>query len=169
MEGAWDKELGLPIKSDATRSMLILVHSMLVFLDLDLMSALHNQHRIYNNLTIPIVLPVSEEDRNRLSTDFKHITLTYHQNVIAVLQNIEFYPHRKEERCSRIFGICDRGHPTIDQIMSAGDWLVGGDLKVFEKIVWNDGLDQFRLSPLQLREKYKELGIESMRFRNWED
>lgn len=43
--------------------------------------------------------------------------------------------------------------------MSSGDWLVGGDLKVFEKIVWNDGLDQFRLSPLQLREKYKELGV----------
>ncbi|VDL60596.1 unnamed protein product [Hymenolepis diminuta] len=124
------------------------------------LQALFFEHRIYNNLTIPIVLPVSEEDRNQLSADIKHITLTYQHKVIAVLQNIEFYPHRKEERCSRIFGICDRGHPTIDQIMSSGDWLVGGDLKVFEKIVWNDGLDQFRLSPLQLREKYKELGAD---------
>ncbi|VDN96766.1 unnamed protein product, partial [Rodentolepis nana] len=112
---------------------------------------------MYSNLPIPIVLPVSEEDKNRLSTDVKHITLTYRQKVMAVLQNIEFYPHRKEERCNRIFGICDRGHPTIDQIMSTGDWLVGGDLKVFEKVVWNDGLDQFRLSPLLLREKFKEL------------
>nr|CDS30988.2 3' phosphoadenosine 5' phosphosulfate synthase [Hymenolepis microstoma] len=115
---------------------------------------------VYSNLPIPIVLPVSEEDKNRLSTDVKHITLTYREKVIAVLQNIELYPHRKEERCNRIFGICDRGHPTIDQIMSTGDWLVGGDLKVFEKIVWNDGLDQFRLSPLLLREKFKELGAD---------
>ncbi|KAM7534617.1 hypothetical protein Aperf_G00000114027 [Anoplocephala perfoliata] len=115
-------------------------------------------HHKFDNLSIPIVLAITNEDRNRLSASLKHITLTYLQKPVAILQNIEFFPHRKEERCNRIFGICDRGHPAIDQIMSSGDWLVGGDLKVFEKIVWNDGLDQYRLSPLQLREQFKKIG-----------
>jgi 3'-phosphoadenosine 5'-phosphosulfate synthase len=27
-------------------------------------------------------------------------------------------------------------------INQSGDWLVGGDLEVLERIYWNDGLDQ---------------------------
>jgi len=27
-------------------------------------------------------------------------------------------------------------------INESGDWLVGGDLEVLERIYWNDGLDQ---------------------------
>ncbi len=43
--------------------------------------------------------------------------------------------------------------------MSSGDWLVGGDLHVFEPITWNDGLDQYRLSPRQLRAEFKKAGV----------
>ena len=45
-------------------------------------------------------------------------------------------------------------------IMESGDWLVGGDLEVLERIVWNDGLDKYRLTPKQLRAKFKELEVE---------
>ncbi len=30
-------------------------------------------------------------------------------------------------------------------IYASGDWLVGGDIEVLEKVKWNDGLDGYRL------------------------
>ncbi|KAB2622952.1 ATP sulfurylase 1 [Pyrus ussuriensis x Pyrus communis] len=45
--------------------------------------------------------------------------------------------------------------PYVDQaITNAGNWLIGGDLKVLKPIKYNDGLDSFRLSPAQLREEF---------------
>lgn len=42
-------------------------------------------------------------------------------------------------------------------IFESGDWLVGGELDVLERIEWNDGLDQYRLTPCQLRKRFREL------------
>lgn len=42
-------------------------------------------------------------------------------------------------------------------VMESGDWLVGGDLQVLERIYWNDGLDQYRLTPAELKQKFKEM------------
>ena len=44
-------------------------------------------------------------------------------------------------------------------IHDSGDWLCGGDLEVLERIKWNDGLDQYRLTPNELRAKFKEMGV----------
>lgn len=42
-------------------------------------------------------------------------------------------------------------------VMESGDWLVGGDLQVLDRIYWNDGLDQYRLTPNELKQKFKEM------------
>ncbi len=42
-------------------------------------------------------------------------------------------------------------------VLESGDWLVGGELEVLERIRWNDGLDQYRLTPLELKERFKEM------------
>lgn len=42
-------------------------------------------------------------------------------------------------------------------VMEGGDWLVGGDLEVLERIKWNDGLDQYRLTPQELKQKFKDM------------
>lgn len=44
-------------------------------------------------------------------------------------------------------------------IYESGDWLVGGDLSVLERITWNDGLDEYRLTPLELRAEFRRLGV----------
>jgi len=41
----------------------------------------------------------------------------------------------------------------------SGDWLCGGDLEVLERIYWNDGLDEYRLSPMELRAKFRQLNV----------
>lgn len=63
-------------------------------------------------------------------------------------------------RCCRQFGTNEPDHPYIKMIKKSGDWLVGGELEVFERIRWNDGLDQYRLTPNEVREKCKEMGAD---------
>lgn len=46
--------------------------------------------------------------------------------------------------------------------MESGDYLVGGDLEVLERVVWNDGLDQYRLTPNEIRSKVKEMNADAV-------
>jgi len=113
------------------------------------------------NQSIPIVLPVRTEDKERLDTH-KAITLTYQGRPIAVVRNPEFYEHRKEERCCRQFGLNDTGHPYIQMVHASGDWLCGGDIEVLGRITWGDGLDHFRQTPRELREKFRQMGADAV-------
>lgn len=45
----------------------------------------------------------------------------------------------------------------FQMVMESGDWLVGGDLQVLDRIYWKDGLDQYRLTPTELKQKFKEM------------
>ncbi|XP_077115016.1 bifunctional 3'-phosphoadenosine 5'-phosphosulfate synthase 2 isoform X2 [Ranitomeya variabilis] len=113
------------------------------------------------NLSIPIVLPVSLEDKEKLS-DTNAIALSYEGKRVAILRNPEFYEHRKEERCARVWGTTCAQHPHVKMILESGDWLVGGDLEVLERIRWADGLDQYRLTPLELKQKAKEMNADAV-------
>ena len=97
--------------------------------------------------------------RTACCVDGTAVALTHNGRLIAILDDIEIYAHRKEERCARIFGTVDNGHPSIDTIMQQGDYLVGGDLKVLirsfndDPDVASDGLNEYRLTPAQLRQR----------------
>lgn len=112
----------------------------------------------FSNQSLPIVLAVSTADKERLD-GAKAIALHHNGRPVAILRSPEFFPHNKEERCSRQFGICNRGHPYVDMIFNAGDWLVGGDLEVLDRVRWNDGLDDYRLTPRELRSKFREMEV----------
>ncbi|KTG04763.1 hypothetical protein cypCar_00023723 [Cyprinus carpio] len=47
-------------------------------------------------------------------------------------------------------------------VLESGDWLVGGELEVLERIRWNDGLDQYRLTPRELKQKFKEMKADAV-------
>ncbi|XP_059114919.1 bifunctional 3'-phosphoadenosine 5'-phosphosulfate synthase 2 isoform X1 [Peromyscus eremicus] len=113
------------------------------------------------NMSVPIVLPVSADDKARLEGHSK-FALMYEGQRVAILQDPEFYEHRKEERCSRVWGTATAKHPHIKMVMEGGDWLVGGDLQVLERIRWNDGLDQYRLTPLELKQKWKDMNADAV-------
>lgn len=113
------------------------------------------------NQSIPIVLPVTTQDKERLQSA-ESLALCYNGEYKAILRNPEFYQHRKEERCARQFGTTNPEHPYIKMIMESGDWLVGGDIEVLGRITWNDGLDQYRLTPKQLRAKFREMGADAI-------
>ncbi|XP_062375889.1 bifunctional 3'-phosphoadenosine 5'-phosphosulfate synthase 2-like [Sardina pilchardus] len=113
------------------------------------------------NLSIPIVLPVSTETKEQLNGSAA-VALEFQGVRVAILRNPEFYEHRKEERCARQWGTTCPKHPYIKMVLESGDWLVGGDLEVLERIRWEDGLDQYRLTPKELKQRFKEMKADAV-------
>ena len=58
------------------------------------------------------MLPVETVDKLRLEGSTA-LVLTYNGHKVAIVRTPEFYPHNKEERCSRQFGMCHQGHPYV--------------------------------------------------------
>jgi 3'-phosphoadenosine 5'-phosphosulfate synthase len=110
---------------------------------------------------VPIVLPCTDEEKKAIDGQ-AFITLTYEGKDLAIMTKPEVYKHVKEERCARTFALHHKGHPYVDMIYAAGDNLVGGELEVLEKIVWNDGLDEWRKTPLELRAEFEKRGCDAV-------
>lgn len=81
------------------------------------------------NQSIPIVLALDQDDKERLETQ-DSFTLRYKGKAVAIMRNPEFFLHRKEERCCRQFATSSRNHPHVKMIYEAGDYLVGGKIDV---------------------------------------
>ncbi len=70
--------------------------------------------------------------------------------------SIEIYAHNREERIARTWGTTAPELPYVQEALAnSGTWLVGGDLEVLERIKYNDGLDNYRLSPAELRAEFE--------------
>jgi len=114
-------------------------------------------------MPVPIVLPVTDDVKANIEGKGSIALKNASGEVVAVLRDIEIFPHRKEERATRTFGInADRGHPYVEKIFQGGEWLVGGKIEVLQRITYNDGMDQFRLSPLELQQKFKDLDADAV-------
>jgi len=110
--------------------------------------------------SVPIVLPITGFTKKQIELSGKKaVTLTTKDGKdIAILRNPEIYENRKEEIVTRMFGVIDPGHPYIRHIYSGGDWLLGGEIELLERITYNDGLDRYRLTATELREEFKRKG-----------
>ncbi|TVU45093.1 hypothetical protein EJB05_04566 [Eragrostis curvula] len=118
------------------------------------------------NMSVPIVLALGDAQRRAIQADGatrvalvderdRPIAILSDNTLFPSFSSIEIYKHNKEERIARTWGTTAPGLPYADEaITNAGDWLIGGDLEVIEPIKYNDGLDQYRLSPAQLREEF---------------
>eukprot|EP00980_Cylindrotheca_fusiformis_P031412 scaffold26330_cov127-Cylindrotheca_fusiformis.AAC.1 len=81
---------------------------------------------------------------------------------IAILRNVEIYPNRKEEIVTRMFGVIDMGHPYIQNIYNGGDYLIGGEIELLERIRYNDGLDEWRKTVKELLDEFEEKGADTV-------
>ena len=117
------------------------------------------------NQSVPIVLTITEDQKAQISNG-DDIALTEGENgeIVGVLRNIEVYAHNKEERVARSLGITDGRHPYAEIIYNSGDYIVGGDLEVLKEVKYGDGLDQYRVSPRQLREEYRKREADAIFF-----
>ena len=108
--------------------------------------------------SVPITQSVSKDEYETLKGEKKiAIKCTKLANdVIAVIENPTFFDNRKEEISSRTFGTSSGKHPKIERIYAQGDHLVCGTKTRFVKeIMFNDGLDMYRLTPQQVSDQLK--------------
>mmetsp|Transcript_1482 Transcript_1482/g.2435 ORF Transcript_1482/g.2435 Transcript_1482/m.2435 type:complete len:1032 (+) Transcript_1482:189-3284(+) len=116
------------------------------------------------SMSVPIVLPITAYTKTAIEKSSKHaVTLmSKHGKPLAILRNPEVYVNRKEEIVSRIFGVIDNGHPYIEHIYSGGDWLLGGEIELLERIRYNDGLDKFRLTAPEVMREIEKKGADAV-------
>eukprot|EP00051_Salpingoeca_urceolata_P017888 m.247409 g.247409 ORF g.247409 m.247409 type:complete len:717 (-) comp19070_c1_seq2:1352-3502(-) len=113
------------------------------------------------NQSIPIVLPATEAEKAELAGK-PAIALWFNGKAVAIMRAPEFFEARKEERTSRTWGVAHEGHPYQAQVFGYGDFLVGGELEVLGRIKWNDGLDQYRKTPAELKAEFNALGADAV-------
>jgi 3'-phosphoadenosine 5'-phosphosulfate synthase len=110
------------------------------------------------SMSVPITLAITGYTKDIVERSGKQaVTLVNkHGQSLAILRNPEIYANRKEEIVSRIFGVIDRDHPYINYLYSGGDWLIGGEVELLERIKYNDGLDKWRLTAAEVTEEFKK-------------
>ena len=116
------------------------------------------------SMSVPIVLPCTAYTKNAIENSGKHAValVNKHGEIMAILRNPEVYENRKEEIVSRIFGIVDRGHPYVEHIYNGGDWLIGGEIELLERIQYHDGLDKWRLTAPEVMKQFEEKNADAV-------
>jgi len=109
--------------------------------------------------SIPIICPISADDANKVKgAKTLGLKSPYTNKVVAILTNPSAYKFRKEEISARLFGTFSQKHPKIQKYNESNfEFLLTGEhLKFVDRIVFNDGLDNLRLSPVQIKDLIKE-------------
>ncbi|KAI3989071.1 hypothetical protein MKX01_033107 [Papaver californicum] len=107
------------------------------------------------NMSLPIALAIDDNDKVAIAESHDVALVGPNGDLVAILRSVEVYKHNKEERIARTWGTTAPGLPYVEEVITpAGNWLIGGDLEVIEPIKYNDGLDQYRLSPSELRQEF---------------
>jgi 3'-phosphoadenosine 5'-phosphosulfate synthase len=117
------------------------------------------------SMSVPIVLPCTDFTKamiEKQSAKNAVALVNKHGKTLAILRNPEIYAYRKEEIVSRFFGVIDKGHPYIKHIYSSGNWLIGGEIELLERIRYNDGLDKWRLTAPEVMRAFEAKGADAV-------
>lgn len=116
------------------------------------------------SMSVPITLSCTAYTKQAIESSGKKAValVNKHGKILAILRNPEIYANRKEEIVSRIFGVIDRGHPYVQYLYSGGNWNIGGEIELLEKIKYNDGLDQWRLTAPEVMKQFEAKGADAV-------
>jgi 3'-phosphoadenosine 5'-phosphosulfate synthase len=119
-----------------------------------------DRHKFLQSL--PIILPVKNEDKERIEkAKTVNLVSSITNKVVASIEEPTLYKFRKEELCNKIFGINSQNHPKVAKIYSSGDWLLTGKQLTFHSnITYEDGMDDLRLTSSTIRKIIKEKNVD---------
>jgi 3'-phosphoadenosine 5'-phosphosulfate synthase len=109
--------------------------------------------------SVPITQSLTKEEHEHLKGEKKIVLrcTKVSPHPLAIIENPVFFENRKEEISTRTFGTFSQKHPKVERIMAQGDFLVSGSKTRFiHEIKFNDGLDQYRLTPVEVNNLMKE-------------
>jgi len=113
-------------------------------------------------LSVPITQPLTNEEK-AVCEGAKQVALKYNGKIIAVVNEPEIFANRKEEIVTRTFGTSSLKHPMGENILAQGDWLLSGASMHFTShVMWNDGMDKYRMTPKQIQAAIKEKNADAV-------
>ena len=116
------------------------------------------------SMSVPITLSCTSFTKEAIeNSKTRDVALvTQMGETVAILRDAEIYDNRKEEIVTRMFGAIDMGHPYIQHIYSGGDYLIGGEIELLDRIRYNDGLDKWRKTAKELMEEFQAKGADTV-------
>jgi sulfate adenylyltransferase len=107
--------------------------------------------------TIPITLTPTDKEAKLLKEGDEVALKDPTGEVLAVLHLDEKFSHDKEKVASEVYGTRDKCHPGVMKLYEKGNIAVGGKVTVL-KLPKHDDFAQYRLTPKETRELFKEKG-----------
>uniref|UniRef100_A0A7S4HZ83 Inorganic diphosphatase n=1 Tax=Odontella aurita TaxID=265563 RepID=A0A7S4HZ83_9STRA len=116
------------------------------------------------SMSVPITLSCTSFTKEHIESSDKGAValVTQMGERVAILRNPEIYANRKEEIVTRMFGVIDMDHPYINHIYSGGDYLIGGEVELLDRIKYNDGLDKWRKTAKELSDEFAAKGADTV-------
>eukprot|EP00547_Thalassionema_nitzschioides_P003051 CAMPEP_0194207818 /NCGR_PEP_ID=MMETSP0156-20130528/6458_1 /TAXON_ID=33649 /ORGANISM="Thalassionema nitzschioides, Strain L26-B" /LENGTH=1152 /DNA_ID=CAMNT_0038934675 /DNA_START=73 /DNA_END=3531 /DNA_ORIENTATION=+ len=116
------------------------------------------------SMSLPITLSCSSYTKDAIESSSQNAValVTQMGQTVAILRNPEIYANRKEEIVTRMYGVIDPGHPYIQNIYKGGDYLIGGEVELLDRIRYNDGLDPWRKTARELMAEFSAKGADTV-------
>lgn len=116
------------------------------------------------SMSLPITLACTSYTKEAIERSGKKAValVTQMGQTVAILRDPEIYENRKEEIATRMYGVIDPDHPYIKNIYGGGDFLIGGEVELLDRIRYNDGLDQWRKTARELMEEFQQKGADTV-------
>ena len=114
------------------------------------------------SMPLPITLACTSYTKEAVQGADAVALVTQMGQTVAILRNPEVYANRKEEIVTRMYGVIDPGHPYIQNIYKGGDFLIGGEVELLDRIRYNDGLDQWRKTAKELMDEFQAKGADTV-------
>lgn len=108
--------------------------------------------------SLPVMYPITEKTNKDLEKLLgTNVNLYYNGKKVAQIEKISTYPFRLEEISAKLFGTTSLHHPKTEKYVGRTHLVTGENIVFFDKLEFNDGLDQFRLTPQEIKERIKEM------------
>jgi sulfate adenylyltransferase len=132
------------------------------FMTRDDYSSVVKEMRLANGLpwSLPITLPVSEEERSHLE-EGQQAAITHEGKPVAIIDVEEIFEFDPLDEAQHTYGTTDQKHPGVEYLASLPHHYVGGDVTVLDN-VFSGEFASYRFTPLQLREQIGERGWKSV-------
>lgn len=124
----------------------------------ELLECLYFKTNQGNLQSLPVIFPINTKTNEALSAlKDKNVNLIYNGKKVAQIKNVSTYPFPKEEVASKVFGTSSINHPKTAKYCNKTFCVTGESITFTEKLQFNDGLDNYRLSPEEIRKQIEDL------------
>ena len=110
--------------------------------------------------TIPIVLD-SEKQIAKQMEDLGDVILCSDGQKFGILHVHEIYEYNKQDMANAVYGTTDTKHPGVSRLFKMKEFLVGGEVEVFQMKEYDD-IQKFRMHPSDTRSEITKRGWKSI-------